>query len=62
MGRFLLGALGLVVLMVLGWSAWWWLGAEAQRAGLEAWMAKQRERGWLAEAGAVRSEEHTSEL
>ena len=44
---------GAVVLVCIGWSAWWYLAAEAQRRGVEAWLAQQQARGWQAEAAAV---------
>lgn len=46
-------ALAAVILVCIGWSAWWYLGAEAEQRGVEAWLAKQRERGWQAEAASV---------
>ena len=45
--------LGLVVLVVAGWSAWWYLGARGQEAGISAWFEQQRTQGWLAEARSV---------
>ena len=52
--RRLIGALlGLVLLACVGWSLWWYAGAEAQRAGFEAWLVEQRARGWQAEAASV---------
>jgi hypothetical protein len=46
--------LGLVLIACVGWSFWWYTGAQAQRASFEAWLAQQRERGWQAEAAKVR--------
>ena len=45
--------LGVLVLACIGWSLWWYAGAEAQRAGFQAWLGEQRERGWQAEAAEV---------
>ncbi|MEM7058760.1 MAG: DUF2125 domain-containing protein [Pseudomonadota bacterium] len=42
--------IGLVVIAALGWSGWWYLGATGQEAGIRAWLEKQRDRGWQAEA------------
>lgn len=43
----------LVVLALLGWVGWWFLGAKGQEAGIEAWFDQQRKRGWQAEAASV---------
>lgn len=43
-----------VVVAALGWSAWWWIGASAQRAALEGWLEARRADGWTAEADALR--------
>lgn len=52
--RRLLGiTFGAVVLACIGWSAWWYLAAEAQKRGLETWLAEQRARGWQAEAASI---------
>lgn len=44
---------GALLLVAIGWSLWWYLAAEAERRGVEAWLAKQRSRGWQAEAQSV---------
>ncbi|MEM7742144.1 MAG: DUF2125 domain-containing protein [Pseudomonadota bacterium] len=44
---------GGVIAVVLGWSAWWVLGARGQEAGLETWLDAQQARGWQAEAGSI---------
>jgi hypothetical protein len=41
------------VLACIGWSAWWYLAAQAEKRGFEAWLAQQRARGWQAEAEAI---------
>ena len=43
----------LTVIVVGGWSVWWYVGALGQEQGLAAWLGKQRERGWQAEAGEI---------
>ena len=53
MRRLISIVLGVLLLACVGWSFWWYTGATAQRAGFEAWLAKQRERGWQAEAAEV---------
>lgn len=53
MRRFWKPALGALVLVVSGWSAWWFIGAQGQQAGIEAWLDNQRQRGWHAEASNV---------
>lgn len=42
-----------LILAALGWSGWWYVAAQAEERGLQAWLEKQRERGWQAEAEAV---------
>lgn len=44
---------GALLLVAIGWSLWWYLAAEAERRGVETWLAKQRERGWQAEAQSI---------
>lgn len=44
---------GALLLIAIGWSLWWYLAAEAERRGIETWLAKQRDRGWQAEASAI---------
>ncbi len=44
---------GVLIVAALGWSAWWYVAAQAERRGLEAWLDKQRDRGWQAEAQVV---------
>ena len=44
---------GVVLVLAAAWSGWWWVGAEARRAGLEGWLAERRAEGWQAEARAV---------
>jgi hypothetical protein len=45
--------LGVLVVAAAGWSLWWYAGAQAQRAGVQAWLDQQRERGWQAEAAEI---------
>ena len=40
---------GLVVVAGLGWSGYWWAGAQAMEAGLDAWFDDRRGEGWVAE-------------
>ncbi|MEO1494426.1 MAG: DUF2125 domain-containing protein [Pseudomonadota bacterium] len=42
-----------VVIAVLGWVGWWFIGAKGQEAAIAAWFENQRERGWQAEAAAI---------
>lgn len=53
MKRIVLIGVGLGIVAVLGWIAWWFIGAEGQRSAFEVWLEKQRERGWQAEAASV---------
>lgn len=53
MARVLKWLAGLVVAAGLGWTGWWFLGSEGQKAGIEAWLEAQRQRGWTAEVGAL---------
>lgn len=43
----------LVALGAVGWSGWWYLGARGQEAGIQAWLDKQRKRGWTVETAPV---------
>ena len=52
-GRVVKWSVWLIVIAVAGWSAWWYLGARGQEAGLQAWLDNQRERGWQAEAATI---------
>lgn len=53
MRRLIMIAVGMVLLACIGWSFWWYTGAQAQRAGFQAWLGEQRARGWQAEAAEV---------
>lgn len=44
--RFLLG---LIVVLALGWSGYWFVGAGAARSGFETWFDARRADGWVAE-------------
>lgn len=46
----------LALLAAGGWSGWWYLGASGQEAGIAAWLDNQRDRGWIAETGAIEVE------
>lgn len=46
--------LWLLVIVALGWSAWWGWSAWRAKAGLEAWLEARREAGWQAEWDSVR--------
>ena len=43
------GLITLVLVLSLGWSAWWLIGTTAQKTGIETWMEQRREAGWVAE-------------
>ena len=43
------GLITLVLVLSLGWSAWWLFGTTAQKTGIETWMEQRREAGWVAE-------------
>lgn len=53
MRRLIKVLLGIAVVACSGWSLWWYAGAQAHRAGFQAWLAEQRGRGWQAEAAEV---------
>jgi hypothetical protein len=44
---------GIAIVACMGWSLWWYAGAQAHRAGFQAWLAQQRDRGWQADAAEV---------
>ncbi len=39
----------LVLVLSLGWSAWWLIGTTAQKTAIETWMEQRRDAGWVAE-------------
>lgn len=53
MPRLLKWGLGAILLGVLGWSGWWYVGARGQEAAVQAWLEQQREQGWQADAAKV---------
>lgn len=42
-----------VLVAILGWSAWWWVLATARDNALTVWLEDRRAAGWVAEAGDV---------
>lgn len=53
MRRIILVLLGLGLLAVGAWVAWWFIAANGQRTGLEFWLEQQRARGWQAESASI---------
>ena len=53
MARAIRWILTLAITAAAGWSAWWYLGARGQEAGVEAWLDNQRKRGWQTETGSI---------
>ena len=45
--------IAILFLAAIGWFAWWWVAAEAQKTALNAWLDERREAGWQAEAAAI---------
>lgn len=41
------------MLACLGWSAWWYFAATAERRGVESWLAARQAAGWQASAEAI---------
>lgn len=39
---------GVLILFVLGWSAYWWIGSNAQQTRLIAWFENRHAAGWVA--------------
>lgn len=48
--------MSLALIGAAGWSGWWYLGAGAQEAGIEAWLDNQRGRGWVARTESIQVE------
>jgi len=44
------------------WSLWWYVGARGQETGIAVWLDTQRNRGWVAEAGAVEIEGYPTDF
>lgn len=53
MGRLMKWLFILSVVGAAGWSLWWYAGARGQESGIAAWLEKQRDRGWQAEAAEI---------
>lgn len=47
------GLIALLILAAIGWFAWWWIAAGAQKTALTAWFDERREAGWQAEVAAI---------
>ncbi len=45
--------LAVVVLAAVGWSAFWWIVAGREEAGIEKWLEDRAAEGWVAEAESV---------
>lgn len=43
----------ILVLVFIGWTAWWWIAAEAQKTALNTWLDDRRDAGWQAEAASI---------
>ncbi|OUS04339.1 hypothetical protein A9Q96_15435 [Rhodobacterales bacterium 52_120_T64] len=43
------GLITLILVLSLGWSAWWLIGTTAQKSAIETWMEQRRDAGWTAE-------------
>jgi hypothetical protein len=40
---------GLLILVTVGWSGYWYVGSTAQQSGLETWLDDRRAAGWVAD-------------
>lgn len=45
--------LALVLFMGLGWSGYWFLGAQAKERAIAGWLEERRAEGWVVETGAI---------
>jgi hypothetical protein len=45
--------LAIVILAMLGWSGYWYFGAQGREAALRGWLGERRADGWVAEAADV---------
>ena len=43
------GLITLTFLLAFAWSAWWFIGTNAQKSAIETWMEQRRDAGWVAE-------------
>ena len=43
--------IAVVVIAVIGWSAYWWINASIRRDAVETWFAERQADGWIAEYG-----------
>lgn len=44
---------GIIIAALLGWCAWWFLGAKAQDSAWESWFDERRQAGWVAETSDI---------
>lgn len=44
---------GLLILITVGWSGYWYVGSSAQQSGLETWLDERRTAGWVADYDAL---------
>ncbi len=43
----------LVIIVIAGWSGYWWVGATAHKRALDDWLVARQNDGWLAERDAL---------
>ena len=43
----------MIVVLSLGWSAYWFVGATGTKSGFESWFAARQSEGWLAETSDI---------
>lgn len=44
---------GVILVVLLGWTAWWWVLSTARDSALTSWLEDRRAAGWVAEASDV---------
>lgn len=47
--------LAVILVSALGWSTYWFVGAQAIEGGLSAWLAERAEEGWAADYSALKT-------
>ena len=45
--------LAVILLSALGWSGYWYFGAQAVERGLSTWLDQRADEGWIAEYASL---------
>ncbi len=51
---------GILIVVTLGWSGYWYVGSSAQQSGLETWLEERRTAGWVADYDSLKVQGYPS--